>query len=158
MAPRLYELACNLGSEEKGYKNLPSTQPGGCLDITRNVPQQQTFALGKSLLSHWPTVTGVDSERPIRKLFNTCLFSPVILRQGRDRSLQWLNHTSKPACVTPGWQRSLGTRRLFQILWGAEAHGATALNTELEDMNRGHAVQVWPRASCHTSLSLGHVK
>lgn len=67
----------------------------------RNVSQWQTFLPGKCLLSHSPILTGVDSERAVRKVLhmdfplsfsietNTIIFSEK-------------NHPSKPTSVTPG--------------------------------------------------------
>lgn len=67
-------------------------------------------------------------------------------------------HLNLPLFLQNGNEENLGDRGLFQVLWGAEAHGKAALSTVLENLDCGHVLKVWCRASCCTPLSLHYIK
>ena len=47
-----------------------------------------------------------------------------------------------PLFLQDGREANLGDRGLFQVLWGAEAHGEAAVSTVLEDVDCGHVLKV----------------
>ena len=51
-------------------------------------------------------------------------------------------HLNLPLFLQNGSEENPGERGLFQVLWGAEAHGKAALSTVLENLDCGHVLKV----------------